>query len=165
VGWQCILTPSPPGEGRGEGASILAPSPSGGRGTGCGPYLFEHVLKFTRDLVVPRTRDPIPHTFQLHRSPRIAGHPITVLSAIGFDDQSGFQAWKVHNTGFNHHLAAELISHQTTCPQTSPQYALRIAGLVVKCTQVDSLSLSLSLRRERGPFVFRSSMTHLRRAQ
>jgi hypothetical protein len=122
-------------------------------------------LKFTRDLVVPKTHDPIPHTFQPHRSPGIAGHLITVRSAIGFDDQSGFQACKVHNTGFNHHLAAEVASHQTTCPQMSPQYAFRIAGLATKGTQVVSLSLSLSLRRERGPFVFGSSMTHLRRAQ
>jgi hypothetical protein len=112
-----------------------------------------------------RGHDPIPHTFQLHRSPGIAGHLITVLCAIGFDDRSGFQACKVPNTGFNHHLAAKLVSQQTACPQISPQYAFRIAGLAAKGTQVDSLSLSLSLRRERGPFVFRSSMTHLRRAQ
>jgi hypothetical protein len=112
-----------------------------------------------------RGHDPIPHTFQLHRSPGIAGHLITVLCAIGFDDRSGFQASEVPNTGFNHHLAAKLVSQQTACPQMSPQYAFRIAGLAAKGTQVDSLSLSLSLRRERGPFVFRSSMTHLRRAQ
>jgi hypothetical protein len=122
-------------------------------------------LKFSQDLVLPKTHDPIPHTFQLHRSPGIAGHLITLLSAIGFDDQSGFQACKVHNTGFDHHLAAEPVSQQTACPQMSPQYALRIAGLAAKGTQIDSLSLSLSLRRERGPFIFGSSMTHLRRAE
>jgi hypothetical protein len=141
-----------PYKGWGEGASIKAAR-----------ILFEHVLKYTRNLVIPGTHDPIPRTFQLHRSPGIAGHLITVLSAIGFDDQSGFQAY--NNTGFGHHLAAEPVSHQTKCPQISPQYAFRIAGLAAKGTQVDSLSLSLSLRRERGPFVFGSSITHLRRAE
>jgi hypothetical protein len=81
-----------------------------------------------------RGHDPIPHTFQPHRSPGIAGHLITVLSAIGFDDRSAFQACKVHNTGFNPHLAAELVSHQATCPQMSPLYVLRIAGLAAKGT-------------------------------
>jgi hypothetical protein len=87
--------------------------------------------------------------FAGHRKPPV----ITVLSAIGFDDQSGFQACKVHNSGFNHHLAAEPVSHQTACPQMSPPYAFRIAGLAAKGTQVDSLSLSLSLGRERGLFI------------
>jgi hypothetical protein len=90
------------------------------------------VLKFTQNLMVPKAHDPIPRTFQLHRSPGIAGQLITVLSAIGFDDRSGFQACKVHNIGFNHHLAAEPVSHQTACPQISPLYAFRIAGLAAK---------------------------------
>jgi hypothetical protein len=84
--------------------------------------------------MVPITHNPITHAFELNRSPGIIAHLITVLSAIGFDNQSGFQTYKIHNIGFYHNLAPELVSRQTTCPQMLPQYAFRIAGLAAQRT-------------------------------
>jgi hypothetical protein len=66
---------------------------------------------FTHDIVDPKTHDPISHAFQPERSPCIVDHLIAVLSAIDFDNQAGFQAYKVHNIGLNYRLAPELVSH------------------------------------------------------
>jgi hypothetical protein len=61
--------------------------------------------------VVPETHDPVPHAFQMNRSFGVVGYLLSVLSTIGFDNQSGFQSCKIHNIGFNHYLAPKFVAH------------------------------------------------------
>jgi hypothetical protein len=70
-----------------------------------------------------------------------------VLAAIKFNDQSGFQAYKIGDERSDRILPPEFEPGQAMCADVVPEYAFRI-GLI--CAQTFRI---LAMLRVGGPFV------------
>jgi hypothetical protein len=70
--------------------------------------------------MVPEAQDSVSHTFQPDGSPGIVRHLIGVLSAIGLDNQFGFETYKIDNIRLNNHLASKFITLHSMPPQVFP---------------------------------------------
>ena len=73
-------------------------------------YLFQHTLQLVQNLIIPETKNSVSSALQIGGSPSIVGHLIDVLSAIGFNDQFGLQAYEIDYIRFDYHLASEFTS-------------------------------------------------------
>jgi len=94
--------------------------------------LLKYSFTLSENLVIPKAHDSISQSFQLRSSLSIVSHLTTVLSAIGFDNQSGFHRCEIYNKRFNHHLSPKFVTHLATRTQMLPQYTFRFAGLAAK---------------------------------
>jgi hypothetical protein len=68
--------------------------------------------RLVQNLIVPEPQHTVTEAFQIGRALVIAGLPFKMLTAVGFNDQPGFNAREVDNIRFDDELPAEFESRE-----------------------------------------------------
>jgi hypothetical protein len=115
--------------------SGLLPLPEGERGgvRGFGRLLvervqnlFEHAVRISHHVIVPKPEDEIPACFQISRSVCILLNTVGMLPAINLHNEPCVRAAKIYDEAIERHLPAKLPSAEPALAQAEPQDSLCI---------------------------------------
>ena len=116
--------------GRGRSASAIRVRGSLRKG---GDNRFENACQIARDVVIPKSQDPVIVISQPFVSDGIAS-VIRMLPAVYFDNQAAFPADEVHSVRSDRLLPNELVPHQAASTQLAPETKLRLRRICAELT-------------------------------